>query len=156
MVDYFVVNVSSPNTPGLRDLQEKEPLTQILNGLQMENNKKDFPRPILLKIAPDLTESQLDDIIEIVAETKIAGIIATNTTTDRKNLISEKKIIVEMGGLSGKPVRNRSTEVIKYLSEKSNRAFPIIGVGGIHSPEDAKEKNCSRSEPSAALYGFYL
>ncbi len=154
LVDYFVVNVSSPNTPGLRELQEKEPLTQILNVLQIENNKKDFPKPVLLKIAPDLTESQLDDIIEIVAETKIAGIIATNTTTDRKNLISEKKISGEMGGLSGKPVRSKSTQVIKYLSEKSNRAFPIIGVGGIHSPEDAKEKIAAGASLVQLYTGF--
>jgi len=140
VVDYFVVNVSSPNTPGLRELQEKGPLKNILNTLQQRNRKNDISRPILLKIAPDLTESQLDDIIEIVAETKIAGIIATNTTISRENLATDKTLAGEMGGLSGKPVKERSTEVIKYLSEKSNKAFPIIGVGGIHSAEDAKEK----------------
>ncbi|MGY3055197.1 dihydroorotate dehydrogenase [Pedobacter sp. UYEF25] len=140
VVDYFVVNVSSPNTPGLRELQEKEPLKNILNTLQVENHKHTFPKPILLKIAPDLTYSQLDDIIEIVAQTKIAGVIATNTTISREDLLSDGKLSGEMGGLSGKPVKNRSTEVIKYLAEKSNHAFPIIGVGGIHSAEDAKEK----------------
>lgn len=137
-VDYFVVNVSSPNTPGLRELQDKEPLTKLLATLQVMNNKKDAPKPILLKIAPDLTNEQLEDIIEIVAETKIAGVIATNTTISREGLQSEDK--GEMGGLSGKPLTNRSTEVIRFLAEKSNKAFPIIGVGGIHSADDALEK----------------
>lgn len=140
VVDYFVVNVSSPNTPGLRALQEKEPLKHILNTLQLRNRKNDISRPIFLKIAPDLTNSQLDDIIEIVRETKISGIIATNTTISRENLITEAALSAESGGLSGKPVKNRSTEVIRYLADQSNRAFPIIGVGGIHSPEDAQEK----------------
>lgn len=141
-VDYFVVNVSSPNTPNLRDLQEKEPLKKILFTLMTENNLKAKPKPILLKIAPDLTDTQLDDIIEIVAETKISGVIATNTTISRENLKSEKTQVeqIGMGGLSGKPLKNRSTEVIRYLSTKSNKAFPIIGVGGIHSAEDAIEK----------------
>ena len=140
MVDYFVVNVSSPNTPGLRDLQEKEPLKNILNSLQQRNRKNDISRPILLKIAPDLTDSQLDDIIEIVLETKIAGVIATNTTISRDGLISPDSLKGETGGLSGKPLAKRSTEVIRYISEKSNKAFTIIGVGGIHSAEDAMEK----------------
>ncbi|MBD3748738.1 MAG: quinone-dependent dihydroorotate dehydrogenase [Sphingobacteriales bacterium] len=140
VVDYFVVNVSSPNTPGLRDLQEKEPLMHILNTLQRRNLKNGITRPILLKIAPDLTNSQLDDIVEIVQETKIAGVIATNTTISRENLASSESLKKEMGGLSGKPVRERSTAVIKYLSEKSNQSFPIIGVGGIHSAKDAQEK----------------
>ncbi|MGL2964704.1 quinone-dependent dihydroorotate dehydrogenase [Flavobacterium sp. RSB2_4_14] len=137
-VDYFVVNVSSPNTPNLRELQEKEPLKKLLNTL--ENNKLQTTnhKPILLKIAPDLTDEQLLDIIAIVNETKIAGVIATNTTISRENLISENK--TETGGLSGKPLTHRSTEVIRFLSEKSNKAFPIIGVGGIHSAEDALEK----------------
>jgi dihydroorotate dehydrogenase len=139
-VDYFVVNVSSPNTPNLRALQEKEPLKNLLQTLQNENIKKGKTKPILLKIAPDLTNSQLDDIVEIIQETKIAGVIATNTTIGREGLKSEQNLIVETGGLSGKPVTKRSTEVIKYLSEKSNKAFPIIGVGGIHSAEDAIEK----------------
>jgi dihydroorotate dehydrogenase len=139
VVDYFVVNVSSPNTPGLRALQEKEPLTKILNTLQQRNSKNGISRPILLKIAPDLTNEQLDDIVDIVKETGIAGVIATNTTIIRDGLKSEK-LSVETGGLSGKPLTNRSTEVIRYLFQKSNGAFPIIGVGGIHSPEDAMEK----------------
>jgi len=144
-VDYFVVNVSSPNTPGLRELQDKEPLTALLNELQRENNKYSEKRnikrkPILLKIAPDLTDDQLLDIIQIVDATKIAGIIATNTTIARKNLKSHAILLEEAGGLSGKPLTNRSTEVIRFLSEKSNKSFPIIGVGGIHSPADALEK----------------
>lgn len=139
VVDYFVVNVSSPNTPGLRELQEKEPLKNILNTLQQRNRKDDKSKPILLKIAPDLTNDQLDDIVEIVTETGIAGVIATNTTISRDGLKSQGTA-AEAGGLSGKPLTKRSTEVIRYLSEKSNRAFPIIGVGGIHSAEDAIEK----------------
>jgi dihydroorotate dehydrogenase len=137
-VDYFVVNVSSPNTPNLRELQEKEPLKKLLQTL--ENNKLQTTnhKPILLKIAPDLTDSQLLDIIDIVNETKIAGVIATNTTLSREGLKSENK--AETGGLSGKPLTNRSTEVIRFLSEKSNKSFPIIGVGGIHSAQDAIDK----------------
>jgi len=139
-VDYFVVNVSSPNTPGLRDLQEKEPLTHLLNELQSLNKLKPKPKPILLKIAPDLTNSQLDDIIDIVQNTKIAGLIATNTTIGRENLKSSQGLQKETGGLSGKPLSHRSTEVIRYISQKTGNAFPIIGVGGIHSAEDALEK----------------
>ncbi|MDB5144009.1 MAG: quinone-dependent dihydroorotate dehydrogenase [Mucilaginibacter sp.] len=139
VVDYFVVNVSSPNTPGLRALQEKEPLTKILNTLQKRNLKNGIRRPILLKIAPDLTHEQLDDIVDIVKETNIAGVIATNTTVVRDGLKSAK-FANETGGLSGKPLTQRSTEVISYLSKKSKGAFPIIGVGGIHSPGDAMEK----------------
>lgn len=137
-VDYFVVNVSSPNTPNLRELQEKKPLTDLLNGLQKLNRQKKQPKPILLKIAPDLTDDQLMDIIEIVSISGIAGVIATNTTISREGLFSKNK--KETGGMSGKPLKNRSTEVIRFLSEKSKGAFPIIGVGGIHSPEDALEK----------------
>lgn len=137
-VDYFVVNVSSPNTPNLRELQDKAPLTRLLNTLQEKNKLKRNPKPILLKIAPDLTESQLLDIIEIINTTGIAGVIATNTTISREGLQSHNKS--EIGGLSGKPLRARSTEVIRFLSEKSNKAFPIIGVGGIHTPGDALEK----------------
>src|SRR5690606_24401346 len=139
-VDYFVVNVSSPNTPGLRDLQEKEPLMHILNTLQSLNQTKAKVKPLLLKIAPDLTDSQLDDIVEIVTETQIAGVIATNTTSSREGLRSDPKVVNEAGGVSGKPLTSRSTEVIRYLSEKSGKAFPIIGVGGIHSAQDAIEK----------------
>ncbi|MDB3862157.1 quinone-dependent dihydroorotate dehydrogenase [Flavobacteriaceae bacterium] len=137
-VDYFVVNVSSPNTPNLRALQDKEPLTHLLATLNGLNQKKSSPKPILLKIAPDLTDSQLDDVIDIVISTKIDGVIATNTTLSREGLQSKNKS--EKGGLSGKPLSSRSTEVIRYLTTKSNNAFPIIGVGGIHTPEDALEK----------------
>ena len=142
-VDYFVVNVSSPNTPNLRELQEKEPLKQLLVEIKRHNSLKAQPKPILLKIAPDLTNEQLDDIIEIVDEIKLDGIIATNTTISRDNLThtsSQKIESIGAGGLSGIPVKNRSTEVIRYLSNKSNKSFPIIGVGGIHSAEDALEK----------------
>ncbi|CAM4412629.1 quinone-dependent dihydroorotate dehydrogenase [Zobellia roscoffensis] len=144
-VDYFVVNVSSPNTPGLRELQDKEPLTALLLELKKENTslasqKQQKEKPILLKIAPDLTDDQLLDIIAIVADTKIDGVIATNTTIERKDLKSEESLTKEMGGLSGKPLTNRSTEVIRFLADKSNKAFPIIGVGGIHSEKDALEK----------------
>ncbi|WP_348824410.1 quinone-dependent dihydroorotate dehydrogenase [Flavobacterium aestuarii] len=148
-VDYFVVNVSSPNTPNLRALQEKEPLTQLLQTLQDKNLAKPKQKPILLKIAPDLTDEQLLDIIDIVKDTKIAGVIATNTTISRSGLRSCNQ--TEVGGLSGKPLTSRSTEVIRFLSEKSNKAFPIIGVGGIHSAKDALEK----LEAGASLLQLY-
>lgn len=142
VVDYFVVNVSSPNTPGLRDLQEREPLTRLLTALQTENHQRPVPKPILLKIAPDLTDGQLDDIIAIVAETGIAGVIATNTTISRSDLTTPAALVTEMGagGVSGKPLRERATEVIRYLHQQSGGAFPIIGVGGIFSATDALEK----------------
>lgn len=149
VVDYFVVNVSSPNTPNLRALQDKEPLTQLLQKLQDKNLTKPKQKPILLKIAPDLTDEQLLDIIDIVKETQIAGVIATNTTISRENLKSDNK--KETGGLSGKPLTKRSTEVIRFLSEKSNKAFPIIGIGGIHTAEDALEK----LEAGASLVQLY-
>lgn len=137
-VDYFVVNVSSPNTPNLRALQDKEPLTKLLNTLQTLNAEKEAPKPILLKIAPDLNEDQLTDIIDIVGDAGIAGVIATNTTIGREGLKDDNQD--ETGGLSGKPLTDRSTEVIRFLAEKSNKAFPIIGVGGIHSADDAMAK----------------
>ncbi len=142
VVDYFVVNVSSPNTPNLRALQEKEPLTQLLNALQKENNLKKHRKPILLKIAPDLTNDQLLDIIDIVKKTKIDGIVATNTTIERTGLTatSEKITTVGDGGLSGKPLSERSTAVIRFIAEKSNHSIPIIGVGGVHNANDAHEK----------------
>ena len=148
-VDYFVVNVSSPNTPNLRELQDKKPLTELLSTLQNLNLEKPKQKPILLKIAPDLTDEQLLDIIDIVKDTQIAGVIATNTTLSKENLTSENKS--EMGGLSGKPLTKRSTEVIRFLSEKSGKAFPIIGVGGIHSAQDALEK----LEAGASLVQLY-
>jgi len=153
VVDYFTVNVSSPNTPNLRALQEKEPLEALLNHLQKINQAKSKPKPILLKIAPDLTSSQLDDIIEIVANTKIDGVIATNTTISREGLSTERARIQEigMGGLSGLPVKDKSTYVIKYLHSQSKGAFPIIGIGGIHSAQDAIEK----LEAGASLIQLY-
>src|SRR5690606_8384330 len=153
VVDYFAVNVSSPNTPNLRDLQEKDPLRKLLKTLMDLNNAKLKPKPIMLKIVTDLSDSQLDDIIDIVNETGISGIIATNTTISRENLKTGKDEIDEIGsgGLSGMPLRDRSTEVIRYLYTKSNRAFPIIGVGGIHSADDAMEK----LEAGASLIQLY-
>ncbi len=152
VVDYFVVNVSSPNTPGLRALQDKEPLTQLLNRLQDINRKKQN-KPLLLKIAPDLTNEQLDDIIEIVRDTKLSGIVSSNTTISREGLSTPKSEIdsIGMGGLSGAPLRARATEVVKYLHTKSNGAFPIIASGGIFTAQDAKEK----LDAGAALVQVY-
>ncbi|WP_025765283.1 quinone-dependent dihydroorotate dehydrogenase [Dyadobacter tibetensis] len=156
VVDYFVVNVSSPNTPGLRDLQEKEPLMALLQTLQTKNKERMAPKPIFLKIAPDLTDSQLDDIIEIVTHTGIAGVIATNTTISRANLRTPQTEIdrIGAGGLSGQPLKHRATEVIRYLCEKSGNAFPVIGVGGIASPEDAKDKMKAGSKLVQLYSGF--
>ncbi len=141
-VDYFVVNVSSPNTPNLRDLQEKGPLTELLTALQHLNKQKSKPKPLLLKIAPDLTDGQLDDILDIAQETALDGVIATNTTISRDGLHSDPKVLEEIGagGLSGQPVKKRSTEVIEYLHQKSEGKLTIVGVGGISSPSDAIEK----------------
>jgi dihydroorotate dehydrogenase len=142
VVDYFVVNVSSPNTPGLRELQEKDQLKEILNRLQKLNSSKSKRKPILLKIAPDLTDSQLDDIIDIVKQTEIDGIVATNTTISRDGLTATASAVEKIGpgGLSGKPLRQRATEVIRYIHTKSQGSITIIGAGGIHTPEDALEK----------------
>ncbi|NIJ55833.1 quinone-dependent dihydroorotate dehydrogenase [Dyadobacter arcticus] len=156
VVDYFVVNVSSPNTPGLRDLQEKAPLTALLEELQKKNKEKFSPKPIFLKIAPDLTFSQLDDIIDIIKQTGIAGVIATNTTISRDNLKTGKSEAEKSGagGLSGAPLAHRSTEVIRYLCEKSSHAFPVIGVGGISSPEGALEKRKAGASLIQVYTGF--
>lgn len=141
-VDYFVINVSSPNTPNLRELQEKGPLTKLLGYLQKINEAKISAKPILLKIAPDLSDSQLQDIIEIVQQTKIAGVIASNTTISREAIKTSKSKIESIGngGLSGKPLKDAATHVIRYIHINSGGTIPIIGVGGIHSPEDAIEK----------------
>ena len=141
-VDYFVVNVSSPNTPGLRELQEKEPLTRLLTLLQEKNETRPAPKPILLKIAPDLDDAQLDDIAGIVRTTRLAGVIATNTTVSRENLKTDSAAVAAMGagGLSGAPVRARATAVIRYLREKLGPGPVIIGVGGIDSAASAREK----------------
>lgn len=149
-VDYFVVNVSSPNTPGLRALQDREPLTHLLRSLQQRNLQEPQPKPILLKIAPDLSDAQLDDIIAIVQTTGIAGVIATNTTISREGLRTDTTHI-GAGGLSGHPLRARATEVIRYLHEKSGRSLVIIGVGGISSPAEALEK----LDAGAALVQIY-
>ncbi|MDX2001703.1 MAG: quinone-dependent dihydroorotate dehydrogenase [Chitinophagales bacterium] len=155
-VDYFVVNVSSPNTPGLRELQEKGPLLNILNTLQTINDQKGKRKPILLKIAPDLTNSQLDDIIDIVKLSKIDGIIATNTTIAREGLHTDAKTLESIGngGLSGLPLKHRATEVIRYLHQHSDGAFPIIGAGGIMSPEDALEKLAAGASLVQVYTGF--
>ncbi len=152
-VDYFALNVSSPNTPGLRELQDKEPLRKLLSAVMDRNAAASPPRPVFLKIAPDLTNGQLDDIITLVHETGIDGIIATNTTIERKGLTTPAHEVEKMGagGLSGAPVRNRSTEVIRYLHKESNGGFPIIGVGGICSAQDAHEK----LEAGASLIQVY-
>jgi dihydroorotate dehydrogenase len=138
-VDYFVVNISSPNTPNLRALQDKEPLNHLLSYIQKLNTKKTNPKPILLKIAPDLTDTQLDDILDIVQANKLAGIVATNTTISRE-AVKQHPLSIEAGGLSGQPVKARSTEVIRYLRRKAGGDLVIMGVGGIQSAEDAIEK----------------
>lgn len=152
-VDYFVVNVSSPNTPNLRALQDKEPLTKLLKTLQDKNKQKLKAKPILLKIAPDLGNEQLDEVVEVLLDTQIDGLIATNTTIDRGGLKADTKDVeaIGAGGLSGKPLKDRSTEVIRYIHQKSNGAFPIIGVGGIASANDAIEK----LEAGASLVQIY-
>lgn len=141
-VDYFVVNVSSPNTPGLRELQEKEPLRALLHTVKDLSARKPVPKPVLLKIAPDLTEGQLDDIISILLTTGIDGVVATNTTISRAGLQTPSDEVERIGngGLSGKPLGQRSTEVIRYLRAKLGKDYPIIGVGGIMTPQDAIEK----------------
>jgi dihydroorotate dehydrogenase len=152
LVDYFVVNVSSPNTPNLRELQDKKPLSEILLALMEERKnfiaKGNIQKPILLKIAPDLTQSQLDDVIEIVQSTGIDGLVATNTTISRDNLVTAKTEVEQMGagGLSGKILSEKSTEILAYIKQKSNNQIPVIGVGGIHSAQTGQEKiNASAS-----------
>jgi dihydroorotate dehydrogenase len=137
-VDYFVVNVSSPNTPGLRDLQEKEPLLKLLHTLQTKNQALGEAKPMLLKISPDLSLGQIDDVVEVVKQSGLSGIIGTNTTLDRSGLFSPHQ--KEIGGLSGKPLTSLSTNVIRHLRQKLGPTFTIIGVGGIDSPSSALEK----------------
>ncbi|MBL7741596.1 MAG: quinone-dependent dihydroorotate dehydrogenase [Chitinophagaceae bacterium] len=141
-VDYFVVNVSSPNTPGLRELQEKESLRKILVHLQMINNGKAEAKPIFLKIAPDLTQEQINDVIDLALEIKLDGLVATNTTISREGLTTDHAQLTRMGagGLSGLPVKQRSTEVVKYICDKTKGAVPVIASGGIFTGADAKEK----------------
>lgn len=152
-VDYFVVNVSSPNTPNLRELQEKEPLQQLLTRLQIVNSQLGKSKPILLKIAPDLNKEQLDDIIEIVTDINLDGLVLTNTTINRENLETSTKELMEIGngGVSGKPLKNASTDIIKYIHNKTAGKVPIIGVGGIFNARDAKEK----MEAGASLVQIY-
>ena len=142
LVDYFVVNVSSPNTPNLRELQEKEPLKDLLLAIQERNHTKSIHRPVLLKIAPDLSRGQIDDILEVIEEAKIDGIVATNTTIERKGLRSLPSTLeaIGMGGLSGAPIKNKSTEVIRYIHQQTKGSLPIIAVGGIHDSVGAIEK----------------
>ncbi|MDR0793733.1 MAG: quinone-dependent dihydroorotate dehydrogenase, partial [Chitinophagaceae bacterium] len=141
-VDYFTINVSSPNTPGLRELQEKDALLKIFSVLQNFNQGKKKPKPLLLKIAPDLTNKQLDDIIALTKETGLSGLVATNTTTGRENLLASQQKIEKIGagGLSGKPIQSRTTGVLKYLSDAFHGCIPLIAGGGIFTGEDAKEK----------------
>ena len=153
-VDYFVVNVSSPNTPGLRELQDKEPLTALLKHVMKLNSAKEKPKPVLLKIAPDLTNEQLSEIVEIVKEVKLTGIIATNTTISRQGLTTATDVVKEQGGLSGLPVKSRSTEVIRYLRQLAGKDLVIIGVGGIFTSEDAKEKLDAGADLLQVYTGF--
>ncbi len=141
-VDYFVLNVSCPNVGSHAKLNDKDYLEELIGAVQKANNKFETQKPILLKIAPDLNNNQLDEIVELVSDTNLDGVIASNTSTDRTGLKASKEQLESIGngGLSGQPIKEKSTKVIQYLSEKSNKAFPIIGVGGIHSAEDALEK----------------
>lgn len=159
VVDYFVVNVSSPNTPGLRALQDKEPLMSMLaalkkKGADLASLHGVVEKPILLKIAPDLTDEQLMDIVEIVQQTQTDGVIATNTTIGRSGLISDPSLVDETGGLSGKPLAQRSTEVIRFLHQHSGGSFPIIGVGGIHTAQDALDKLAAGASLVQLYTGF--
>ncbi|SHL23585.1 quinone-dependent dihydroorotate dehydrogenase [Hymenobacter psychrotolerans] len=156
VVDYFVVNVSSPNTPGLRQLQEREPLIRLLQQVQERNAMLPVPRPLLLKIAPDLTDSQLDDILLIARETRLSGLVATNTTISRDGLRTPAGHVSSLGagGLSGRPLRQRATEVIRYLHRHSEGMLPIIGVGGIHSAADAQEKLAAGASLLQLYTGF--
>jgi dihydroorotate dehydrogenase len=155
-VDYFAVNVSSPNTENLRALQDKEPLLKLLGELKRLNVELQSPKPILLKIAPDLSNDQLDDIVEIALSLPLDGIIATNTTISRQGLITSPEVVSEIGagGLSGKPLTKRSTEVIRYLNQKLGGSIPIVGVGGIHSTEDALEKLAAGASLIQLYTGF--
>jgi len=155
-VDYFVVNVSCPNISNLRELQDQKSLMEILGALQQINLKKPKPKPILLKISPDLNFQQLDEVIEIVRDTRIQGVVATNTSITRNDLITHPAKVEKIanGGLSGKPIKDRSTEVIRYLADKSGKAFPIIGVGGIFTPDDAIEKLNAGADLVQVYTGF--
>jgi dihydroorotate dehydrogenase len=156
VVDYFVVNVSCPNISDLHELQDQEALMKILNAIQKINLKKSNPKPVLLKVSPDLNEKQLDEVITLVKETGIQGVVATNTTISRHTLRQDAEMAKQIGngGLSGLPIKARSTAVIRYLAEKSNKAFPIIGVGGIFTAEDALEKLHAGADLVQVYTGF--
>jgi dihydroorotate dehydrogenase len=161
-VDYFVVNVSSPNTPGLRELQEKDSLRKILSHLQTINRQESGeetdrkPKPILLKIAPDLTPQQIDDVIDLAMEIKLDGLVATNTTISREQLqtTGEELETIGAGGLSGAPVRKRATEIVRYIHEKTNGQIPVIASGGIFTAADAKEKLAAGASLVQVWTGF--
>jgi len=155
-VDYFVLNVSCPNVGSMAKLQDKDYLLELISSVQKENETYKQQKPILLKIAPDLNTAQLDEIIELVAVTKIDGVIASNTSTNREGLkaTKERLDVIGNGGLSGKPVADRSTEVIKYLSDNSKKSFPIIGIGGIHSSQDAIDKIVAGADLVQIYTGF--
>jgi dihydroorotate dehydrogenase len=154
VVDFFTVNVSSPNTPGLRDLQEGEQLRSILTALQEENRKRQAPKPVFLKISPDLNKEQLDEIISVVEETNLAGIIATNTTVSREGLKSSASLVQQAGGLSGKPLRKKSDEMLAYVAAHRKKKFILIASGGIHSESDALNKINSGADLVQLYTGF--
>lgn len=155
-VDYFVLNVSCPNVGSHAKLNDKDYLEELIGAVQKSNNAFEQQKPILLKIAPDLNDGQLDEIIELVEKTKLDGVIASNTSTDRSHLKASETLLENIGngGLSGQPIKDKSTQVVKYLSDKSNKAFPIIGVGGIHSAEDALDKIAAGADLVQVYTGF--
>ena len=155
-VDYFVVNVSSPNTPGLRELQEKKSLRKILSHLQMINTTQPNPKPILLKIAPDLSSEQIDDVIDLALEIKLDGLVATNTTISREQLVTHNSKLETFGagGLSGLPLKHQSTKVVKYICERTKGKIPVIASGGIFTGEDAKEKIAAGASLVQVWTGF--
>ena len=155
-VDYFVLNVSCPNVGSHAKLNDKAYLVELISAVQKLNLKEEKQKPILLKIAPDLNDNQLDEIVELVAETNIDGVIASNTSTTRDNLKASNERLSEIGngGVSGQPIKDQSTKVIKYLADTSNKAFPIIGVGGIHSEQDALEKIAAGADLVQIYTGF--
>jgi dihydroorotate dehydrogenase len=156
-VDYFVVNVSSPNTPGLRELQEKDALKKILSGIQDNNQGRPYPKPLLLKIAPDLTQGQIDDIISLAADVRLSGLVASNTTISREGLSQASKQKTEKigaGGLSGKPLRERATQVVEYISHNTRGSLPIIASGGIFTGADAAEKIAAGASLVQVWTGF--
>lgn len=154
VVDYFVINVSSPNTPGLRELQERGPLLNLLQTIQQLNAAKPKPKPVLLKVAPDLSYTQIDEIIEVVRQTNLAGIVATNTTLSREGIDINEKFAAETGGLSGKSLTDHSTEIIRYIRMKAGKELVIIGVGGIFTAQDARDKIRAGADLVQVYTGF--